>query len=76
MKRVLRALSALALAGALALPTAPTFAMAVAPGPEFGAHVANMAAEEQHPLLHGGRHFGECISSLATGEPCPHEMGM
>jgi hypothetical protein len=57
---------------ALMLSTAPAaVASSVGPGggPEFGSHVSDMAPD--HPLDHGGRHFGACVSGMARGQ-CPH----
>jgi hypothetical protein len=56
------------------LLTGVTPARAEAPrpggGPEFGRHVSGMAPE--HPREHG-KMFGECMSTMAKGEECPHE---
>jgi hypothetical protein len=56
------ALSALAVGTAAAGP-------APGGGPEFGWHVAEMAPE--HPKDHG-RHFGDCVSEMATSSVCDH----
>jgi hypothetical protein len=74
LRKLVRALWVLVLVGALAFTTAvSSFAMEVSPGPEFGGFVSTMAAVEQHPLLHGGQHFGVCVSTHATTGDCPHE---
>jgi hypothetical protein len=74
LRRLVRAFWVLALVVALALATVvPSFAMEVSPSPEFGGFVATMAAEEQHPVQHGGQHFGVCVSTHATTGDCPHE---
>ena len=76
MHGLLRTVGAFAVAMALSLPVfTPALAMAVTPGPEFGQHVSFMAAVEQHPRLHGGQMFGECVASMATGQGCPHHEG-
>ncbi|MHB1135109.1 MAG: hypothetical protein ACYC4L_22280 [Chloroflexota bacterium] len=73
IQRILRSLAGVAVTLALMAPVAsPALAMTMAPSPELGQHVYQMAAVEQHPLLHGGLTFAECVAAMATGETCPH----
>ena len=62
-----RLIIALAVAGAFVAWTAPAAAH-VGPGPEFGAHVSQMAPE--HAIAHGSM-FGQCVATMARGT-CPH----
>ena len=66
----------LVLTGLLMLTLAvPAFAQeAPGGGNEFGKHVSGMAIEG-HPKPielggHGGQHFGECVSEMATTGEC------
>jgi hypothetical protein len=52
----------------------PAFAEAPGGGSDFGEHVSGMAVEG-HPLPtdrggHGGQHFGDCVSDMATTGEC------
>lgn len=63
-----RLMAALALVAPLLASAAPVAAHVV-PGPEFGAHVSEMAPE--HAVAHGSM-FGDCIATMATTSTCPH----
>jgi hypothetical protein len=67
-----RRLSGALFVGVLMLGAAPAAVASDASpggGPAFGQHVSDMAPD--HPLEHGGRHFGACVSGMARGT-CPH----
>lgn len=69
-------ITSLALAGLLAVGgVSIASADMVRPSRYFGAHVSMMATAG-HPLpsQHGGRMFGDCVSTMAQTGTFPHHM--